>query len=111
MANDDQRAVGGSPLPALPASVVVLPAIIADAGEPAGRRFLEFFTANIRNSNTRQAYGRAVGDFFAWCETHELTRLAVIEPVHVAAYIEQLGKTHAAPTVKQQLAAMPADWI
>ena len=113
MENDDLSPIGGSPLPALPASVVVLPAIIADAGEPAARRFLEFFTANIRNRNTRQAYGRAVGDFFAWCEAHELVRLAVIEPVHVAAYVEQLGKTHAAPTVKQRLAAvrMLFDWL
>ncbi len=38
MENDDQSPIGGSPLPALPASVVVLPAIIADAVEPAARR-------------------------------------------------------------------------
>ena len=36
-----------------------LPAVIAQAGEKAGRRFVEFFTANIRNKNTRLAYGRA----------------------------------------------------
>jgi hypothetical protein len=30
----------------------VLPAIIADAGERAGKRFIEFFTATIRNANT-----------------------------------------------------------
>ncbi len=98
-------------LPVSPANSLTLPAIIADAGAPAGRRFLEFFTAHIRNPNTRRAYGRAVNDFFAWCEGNGLARLAGIEPVHVAAYVEQLGKTHAAPTVKQQLAAMPADWI
>ena len=40
-----------------------VPAIIADAGEAPTRRFLEFFTANIRNPNTRAAYHRAVGDF------------------------------------------------
>ncbi len=27
----------------------IVPAIIADAGEKAGRRFIEFFTATIRN--------------------------------------------------------------
>jgi hypothetical protein len=32
-----------------------LPNLIIDAGEHATRRFLEFFTANIRNPNTRQA--------------------------------------------------------
>ena len=36
--------------------------------ESAGRRFVEFFTANIRNPNTRRAYGRAVVGFAAWCE-------------------------------------------
>jgi hypothetical protein len=31
---------------------VALPTLIAGAGEPAARRFLEFFTVNIRNKNT-----------------------------------------------------------
>ena len=36
-----------------------------------------------------------------------------MEPVHVAAYIEQLGKTRSAPSVKQHLAAirMLFDWL
>jgi hypothetical protein len=34
----------------------LIPAQIASAGADARRRFLEFFTANIRNRNTRQAY-------------------------------------------------------
>jgi hypothetical protein len=42
---------------------VRLPALIAEAGELAALRFLEFFTVNIRNPNTRAAYGRAAGDF------------------------------------------------
>ena len=33
----------------------VLPALIADAGDKAALRFLEFFTVNIRNPNTRAA--------------------------------------------------------
>ena len=41
-----------------------LPHVIAQAGENAGRRFVEFFTANIRNKNTRLAYARAAGQFF-----------------------------------------------
>jgi hypothetical protein len=48
----------------------VVPAIIADAGEHATRRFLEFFAATIRNKNTRTAYLHAVSRFFAWCGTH-----------------------------------------
>ena len=35
---------------------IVVPAVIADAGEHAARRFLEFFAATIRNKNTRMAY-------------------------------------------------------
>ena len=31
----------------------------ADLGEPAAWRYVEFFTANIRNPNTRRAYARA----------------------------------------------------
>jgi hypothetical protein len=36
-----------------------LPALIAGAGKRAAWRFVEFFTVNIRNPNTRAAYGRA----------------------------------------------------
>lgn len=36
-------------------STLAVPAAIADAGEHAVRRFLEFFAANIRNKNTRIA--------------------------------------------------------
>jgi site-specific recombinase XerD len=95
-----------------PGGGLILPAVIADAGERASRRFIEFFTATIRNANTRQAYARAVADFFAWCERHDLA-LTTIEPVHVAAYIEGLTRARSAPTVKQHLAAirMCGDWL
>jgi site-specific recombinase XerD len=43
-----------------------LPVQITAAGEQAVSRFIEFFTANIRNPNTREAYLRAVADFFSW---------------------------------------------
>ena len=90
-----------------------IPGQIAVAGEGATRRFVEFFTANIRNRNTRAAYMRAVSDFFAWCEGVGLAELRALQPVHVAAYVEQLGKTHSAPSVKQHLAAvrMLFDWL
>ncbi len=61
-----------------------LPAVITAAGEPAAMRFIEFFTANIRNPNTRAAYARAVADFFGWCERHGVGPLPAIQPVHVA---------------------------
>ena len=37
-----------------------VPTIISDLGYPATLRFLDFFTANIRNPNTRAAYAVAV---------------------------------------------------
>jgi hypothetical protein len=46
----------------------LLPTVITRAGESASRRFIEFFTANIRNRNTRMAYMRALGPFLGWCE-------------------------------------------
>jgi site-specific recombinase XerD len=90
----------------------LVPALIADAGDAAGWRYVEFFTANIRNPNTRRAYARACGRFFAWCETRGLT-LTTIRPHDVATYIETLQQTHSAPGVKQQLAAvrMLFDWL
>jgi site-specific recombinase XerD len=85
---------------------VVVPVAIAGAGEHATRRFLEFFAATIRNRNTRMAYYRACCSFFAWLDLNGTTELDEIEPIHVAAYIEQLQTTNAKPTVKQHLAAV-----
>jgi site-specific recombinase XerD len=81
-------------------------------GRDAGRRFWEFFTANIRNRNTRRAYFVAVSQFSGWCEKRKLA-LEAIQPIHVAAYIEHLMAAHARPTVKQHLAAirMLFDWL
>jgi site-specific recombinase XerD len=91
----------------------VVPALVADASEHAARRFLEFFAATIRNKNTRLAYYRAVVRFFTWCERHQLTELVAIEPLHVAAYIEELQRSFEKPSVKQHLAAlrMLFDWL
>ncbi|HEY4360378.1 MAG TPA: tyrosine-type recombinase/integrase [Bryobacteraceae bacterium] len=81
-----------------------LPALITRAGESAAWRFVEFFTATIRNKNTRAAYAEAVNQFFAWCEKHRVRTLEQISPIVVAAYIE--NHPGAAPTVKQHLAAI-----
>jgi integrase/recombinase XerD len=93
-------------------SAIRLPNIIIAAGEHASRRFIEFFTANIRNRNTREAYAHAVGRFLDWCDANNLS-LDNLEPVAIAAYVEQLMTTKAAPTVKQHLAAikMLMDWL
>jgi site-specific recombinase XerD len=95
------------------AAEIVVPAIIADAGDEAARRFLEFFAATIRNKNTRTAYLHAVSRFFAWCEHHQLGALGDIEPLHVAAYIEAMQSGFEKPSVKQHLAAirMLFDWL
>ena len=94
-------------------SGILVPRVIAGAGDAAARRFLEFFAATIRNKNTRMAYYRAADLFFAWCDRHHIGELADIEPLHVAAYIEGLLKTMSKPTVKQHLAAirMLFDWL
>jgi site-specific recombinase XerD len=96
----------------LTTSDAVVPALIAARGRHAGRRFVEFFTANIRNPNTRKAYYRAACEFFDWCDQARLGLLD-IEPVHVAAWVEDLGRRFSPPTVKQWLAAvrMLFDWL
>lgn len=53
--------------------------------------FLEFFAVNIRNVNTRRAYLAAVRRFGAWCEDRGIG-LAAVEPLVVAAYVEELGR-------------------
>jgi Phage integrase, N-terminal SAM-like domain len=90
-----------------------VPALIAAAGDRATIRFLEFFAANIRNSNTRRAYRGAVADFLVWCEAHQVASIAAVQPLHVAAWVEQQTRDHAAPTVKLRLAALRHlfDWL
>src|SRR6266853_1073553 len=97
---------------AIPADAYIVPALIADAGDTAGRRYVEFFTANINNDHTRRAYARACSRFFAWCENRGLS-LTTIRPFDVAAWVKDLQQTHGAPGVKQQLAAvrMLFDWL
>jgi len=58
----------------------LIPALIVNAGEQAAWRYVEFFTANIRNPNTRRAYARACVNFFSWCEERGLT-LPTIRPM------------------------------
>ena len=82
-----------------------IPALFVDAGDRATYRFIEFFTANIHNPNTRIAYLRAVQRFSRWCEQRSVTLLQV-NSVLVAKYIQELGEMVAAPSVKQHLAAI-----
>jgi site-specific recombinase XerD len=95
-----------------PATMVV-PAMVADLGEAAALRFIDFFTANIRNPNTRAAYAVAVRGFFRWLERRGVHELSAVRTHHVSAYVELLTRTYKAPTVKQHLAAirMLFDWL
>jgi len=94
------------------AGALALPGIIEREGPKTTKRFLEFFIANIRNKNTRAAYARAVVQFLNWCERPGVS-LSTIEPMIVAAYVEQLTKEREPQTVKQHLAAirMLFDWM
>src|SRR5689334_17693190 len=88
------------------ASGGVIPALVASAGEDAVTRFAEFFTANIRNKNTRRAYFRNALHFLRWCEDRGIADMKAIKPVVVAAYIEGLQASLSKPSVKQHLATI-----
>ena len=83
-----------------------VPAIAAHSGGDGIRRYLEFFAAHIRNPNTRAAYLVETTRFFAWCDAVGIRDLEGITRLHVAAYIEELTRSLAAPTVKLHLAAV-----
>lgn len=109
---DDLVPTSGT-VPLIMASSPTAPAAIARAGDKATRRFWEFFAGQIPNPNTREAYLRAAFDFFGWMEGRGVVELNAIEPLHVAAYVQDLRSRYAVPTVKQRLAAlrMLFDWL
>lgn len=91
---------------------MLIPQMIADLGDDAMKAFIEFFTAQIRNKNTRLAYGRAVVRFLTWADERGLG-LGDVQPVHVAGYIEELrlpkdddGGGFAIASIKQHLSAL-----
>ena len=94
-------------------TVHVVPALIAAAGEHASLRFLEFFAGTIRNPHTRRAYSHAAAEFFVWCDDNQVRSITAVQPLHVAAWIEQQTRDHAAPTAKLRLAALRhlLDWL
>lgn len=94
-------------------SAVQLPALITGAGERAAYRFLEFFTARIRNPHTRRSYSRAVGDFCTWLQGRGVHDITQVNSFIVAAWVEHMQQAHPGPTVKQRLAAvrMMFDWL
>ena len=105
-----------TPGPSIPRGLAAIaanaPALLLPNAKSA-KRFFDFFTANIRNRNTRRAYYKAACRFAKWCEGKGLRDLAGVRPLHVAAYIEELLSELAKPSVKQHLAAlrMLFDWL
>jgi site-specific recombinase XerD len=95
-----------------PKNGMALPALFSRDPSTA-RHVLEFFTVNIRNPNTRKAYGKAAAQFAAWCEAGGIAHLRDVQPMHVAAYVEEIQERIAAPSVNLQLAAirMLFDWL
>ncbi len=89
------------------------PRLISASGSEVGERVLEFFTAQIRNLNTRRSYVKAAVEFLAWCDAQGARSLDAITPIHVAGWVEAMTATHSAPTVKQRLAAVRHlfDWL
>jgi hypothetical protein len=65
------------------------------------KRFIEFFTANIRNRNTRRAYAHAASEFAAWCEQNglrelrEWRRLLNLQGVSLGVIVAPLTETAA----------------
>jgi hypothetical protein len=65
-ADDANNGLGGEKLPAIDRKLIIagelalVPAFIAAGGQKAGFAFIDFFTAQIRNRNTRAAYAVAV---------------------------------------------------
>jgi integrase/recombinase XerD len=89
--------------PALLASTIPPPAIIADAGPNARFAWEEFFQGEIANAHTRKNYNHAVRKFLTWAETRNVALLD-ITPGMVGTYFQEL--TVAIPTKKLHLAAL-----
>ena len=88
--------LGKENLPAIVGATAFVPAFFAAGGERAGFAFIDFFTAQIRNRNTRAAYAVAVRTFCSWAEARELT-IETLRTHHVAAYVELLASATARP--------------
>ena len=71
-----------TPLP----DATLIPSLIADAGDAASWRYIDFFTSNIRNANPAGPMRERAKRYFAWCDARGLS-LTMIRPYDVALYI------------------------
>ncbi len=94
-------------------AVDIVPAAVASAGENGRRAWLDFFAAQIRNRNTRQAYARAAHRLFDWLSEYGIHDVVDVEPVHIAVWLEERMREASRPTVKQELAGIRRlfDWL
>lgn len=88
------------------------PELISRCGGSAGRRFVEFFMAEIETAEAQAAYAEAVVRFCSWAD-HRGHSVEELTPILVSIYVEQLGLRHPLATVKQHLAAVRLlfDWF
>lgn len=101
----DTQLTTTTPSPLQTVDTTLVPTLFTGAGENASYRFIEYFTARIRNPHTRQAYFRAVNRFSDWCQGRGLA-LAKLNPVVIAGYIEELQGELGVTSVKQHLSAI-----
>ena len=84
----------------------LVPPVVSELGRKAERKFVEFFTAHLRNDHTRRAYARAAAQLSEWLATNGMS-LAELEPPEAAAYIKTLEIEGKAPTtIKARLSAL-----
>jgi site-specific recombinase XerD len=84
-----------------------LPAIIDGSGRKARDRIEHFLRATIDNDNTRRAYGRSLGSFFAFLEDGGRARIQDIGPLDVRDYLEAAkANSLSTATLKQHMAAI-----
>jgi len=65
----------------------LVPPVVSELGRKAERKFVEFFTAHLRNDHRRRAYAHAAAQLSEWLATNGMS-LAELEPPEAAAYIE-----------------------
>ena len=83
------------------------PALIEGSGRKARDRIEHFLRAAIDNDNTRRAYGRALGSFFAFLEDGGRARIQDIGPLDVRDYLEAAKVNGlSTATLKQHMAAI-----
>ena len=84
-----------------------LPALIDGSGRKTRDRIEHFLRAAIDNDNTRKAYGRSLGSFFAFLEEGGRVRVQDIGPRDVGDYLEAAKANGlSTATLRQHLAAI-----